>query len=60
MPGLDVPGIDFVVVARGLGVEGETVEEAGDLLPALKRALNAGRPYLLDVIVDLEVPSLLS
>jgi benzoylformate decarboxylase len=60
VPGLDVPGIDFAGVARGLGVEGETVEEAGDLLPALKRALNAGRPYLLDVIVDPEVPSLLS
>lgn len=60
VPGLDVPGIDFVGVAEGLGVEGETVEEAGDLLPALKRALNAGRPYLLDVIVAPEVPSLLS
>lgn len=60
VPGLDVPGIDFVGVARGLGVEGETIQEAGDLLPAVKRALNAGRPYLLDVIVDPEVPKLLS
>ena len=60
VPGLDVPGIDFVVVAQGLGVEGETIGEAGDLLPAVKRALNAGRPYLLDVIVDSEVPNLLS
>jgi benzoylformate decarboxylase len=60
VPGLDVPGINFVVVAQGLGVEGETIREAGDLLPAVKRALNAGRPYLLDVIVDPEVPNLLS
>ena len=60
VPGLEVPGIDFVGVARGLGVEGETVEEAEDLLPALKRAINAGGPYLLDVIVDPEVPKLLS
>ena len=59
VPGLDVPGIDFVGVAKGLGVEGETIEEAEDLLPALKRALNAGRPYLLDVIVDPKVPKLL-
>ena len=53
-------GIDFVGVARGLGVDGELVEENGDLLPAVKRALNAGRPYLLEVVVDPEVPKLLS
>jgi benzoylformate decarboxylase len=60
VPGLDVEGIDFVGVARGLGVDGELVEEDGDLLPAVKRALNAGRPYLLEVVVDPEVPKLLS
>jgi benzoylformate decarboxylase len=59
VPGLDVEGIDFVGVARGLGVEGELVERDGDLLPAIKRALNAGKPYLLDVVVDPEVPELL-
>jgi benzoylformate decarboxylase len=60
VPGLDVEGIDFAGVARGLGVEGELVEKDEDLLPAFKRALNAGRPYLLDVVVDPEVPALLS
>jgi benzoylformate decarboxylase len=59
VPGLDVEGIDFAGVARGLGVDGELVEEAGDLLPAIKRASNAGRPYLLDVVVDPTVPELL-
>ncbi len=59
VPGLDVEGIDFVGVARGLGVEGELVEEDEDLLPAFKRALSAGSPYLLDVVVDPEVPALL-
>jgi benzoylformate decarboxylase len=59
VPGLDVEGIDFAGVARGLGVDGELVEEAGDLLPAIKRASNAGRPYLLDVVVDPKVPELL-
>ena len=60
VPGLDVEDIDFVGVARGLGVDGELVEKDRDLLPALERALNAGRPYLLDVVVDPEVPELLS
>jgi benzoylformate decarboxylase len=60
VPGLDVVGIDFAGVARGLGVEGELVEKDEELLPAFKRALNAGRPYLLDVVVDPKVPALLS
>jgi benzoylformate decarboxylase len=59
VPGLDVEGIDFVGVARGLGVDGELVEDDGELLPAVKRALTAGRPYLLEVVVDPEVPELL-
>ncbi len=59
VPGLDVEGIDFAGVAKGLGVDGELVEKDGDLLPAIKRALNASRPYLLDVVVDPRVPELL-
>jgi hypothetical protein len=39
---LDVEGIDFGGVARGLGVDGDK-----------------GRPYLLEVMVDPEVPELL-
>ena len=60
VPGLDVPDIDIVSVARGFGVEGEMVEKAEALGPAIERALGAGRPYLLDVVVDPEVPKLLS
>ena len=60
VPGLDVHGVEIVHIARGFGVEGEVVEGAEDLRPALGRALNTGRPYLLDVIVDREVPDLLS
>ena len=60
VPGLDVGDVDYVRVAEGLGVSGETVENPEDLTIALKRGLNAGRPYLLDVIVDPKVPTLLS
>lgn len=60
VPGLDVGDVDYVRVAEGLGVSGETVEKPGDLTTALERGLNAGRPYLLDVMVDPEVPTLLS
>lgn len=60
VPGLDVHGVDIVQVAKGFGVEGEVVERAGDLRSSLERALDAGRPYLLEIIVDREVPELLS
>ena len=60
VPGLDVPGIDFVRVAEGFGAGGEIVEEADELPEALSRGLEAGRPYLLDVVVDPAVPKLLS
>ena len=60
VPGLDVHGVDITQVAKGFGVEGEAVERAEDLRPALKRAASAGRPYLVEVIVDREVPELLS
>jgi len=60
VPGLDVGDVDYVRVAEGLGVAGETVEKPEDLPAALKRGLNAGRPYLLDVVVDPTVPTLLA
>lgn len=36
----------------------ETVEAAGTLPKALKRALEAGRPYLLNVVVEPVIPEL--
>jgi acetolactate synthase-1/2/3 large subunit len=39
-------------VARALGAHGERVERAEDLEPALARALAAGRPACLDVLID--------
>ena len=58
VPGLDVTGVNFVEVAKSLGCEGELVEKAEHLRDALKRALSAERPYLVDVIVDPEIPRL--
>ena len=60
VPGLDLPGIDVVRVAEGLGVTGETVEDPDALGEALRRGLDSGRPHLLNVMVDPAVPKLLS
>ena len=41
---------DFVALARACGADGARVEEPGDLPKALKTALSAPGPYLLDVV----------
>ena len=46
------PSIDFVGVARSLGVAAELVEKSVDIAPALKRGLASGGPYLVDVRID--------
>jgi benzoylformate decarboxylase len=58
VPGLDVHGLDLVKVAEGLGVDGERVEAVDSLPKALRRAFEAGRPYLLNVLVKPEIPEL--
>ena len=46
------PGLRYDEVVRALGGAGETVTRAGELAPALRRAFDAGVPYLLNVITD--------
>jgi benzoylformate decarboxylase len=58
VPGLDVPDLDLIKVAEGMGVRGETVEEADTLGAALERGLAAKWPYLINVLVEPGVPKL--
>ncbi|HLE43017.1 MAG TPA: thiamine pyrophosphate-dependent enzyme, partial [Methylomirabilota bacterium] len=46
------PAIDFVGLARSLGVPGEAVEKTPDIGAALARGLASGGPYLIDVRID--------
>src|SRR5437773_8370567 len=51
--GMDLePRIDFVGMARALGVPGERVEKAPEIAPAIGRAFASGGPYLVDVRID--------
>ena len=54
----ELPPFDFAAYARQLGLEGIRVEDAGEIAPAWDRALAAGRPVVLDVVTDPEVPPL--
>ncbi|HVQ75992.1 MAG TPA: thiamine pyrophosphate-binding protein [Candidatus Binatia bacterium] len=49
---LTKPELGFVDIAQGMGVAAARVTRPGDLRPALEAALAAGRPYVLDVVVE--------
>jgi benzoylformate decarboxylase len=46
------PAIDYVGLAKSLGVVGERVEKTADVGPAVGRALASGAPTLIDVRID--------
>jgi benzoylformate decarboxylase len=58
VPGLDLPGIDFVKMAQGLGCDAVRVSKASELAPALQRGLAHDGASLIEVIVDSSVPLL--
>ncbi len=45
----------YDIVAEGLGAYGELVEQPEDIAPALERALAAGRPALLNIMVQSQI-----
>jgi benzoylformate decarboxylase len=58
VPGLDLPGIDFVRIAQGLGCDAVRVGKSSELAPALKRGLAHDGTSLIEVMVDSSVPLL--
>jgi benzoylformate decarboxylase len=58
VPGLDLPGIDFVQIAQGLGCDAVRVGKSSELAPALKRGLGHDGVSLIEVMVDSVVPLL--
>lgn len=52
MPGSDVPGVDFVEVARGFGCRASRVTQAAQLASALAEAFAAEEPWLVEVRMD--------
>ena len=58
VPGLDLPGIDFVRIAEGMGCEAMRVSQSSELAPALKRGLAHQGTSLIEVVVDSAVPLL--
>ncbi len=59
VPGLDLPGIDFVALAGGYGCTGARVATADDLARALQEALQRPGPTVLEVPITRTVAPLL-
>jgi len=57
--GLDVPHLDLVQLAQGMGVHAERLTTPEAVEEAIPRALQQRQPILLDVAIDPTVPSLL-
>lgn len=54
--GTELPTVDFVKVAEGMGVDGERVEGIEQFEPALARALEREGPSVLDINMDFLAP----
>jgi acetolactate synthase-1/2/3 large subunit len=54
--GTELPKVDFVAVANGMGVEAERVEGVDQFESALARALDRQGPTLLDIDMDFLAP----
>jgi acetolactate synthase I/II/III large subunit len=52
----DFPRVDFVAIARAMGCDGIRVECEEQVEMALRRALLASGPFLIDVIIDSTEP----
>ncbi|MET3843577.1 benzoylformate decarboxylase [Bradyrhizobium sp. OAE829] len=58
VPGLELPDIDFVKIAEGMGCHAVRVSKASELGAALKRGLAHEGASLIEVMVDSAVPLL--
>jgi pyruvate dehydrogenase (quinone) len=54
----DLPDVAYAEFARSLGLEGRRVEREEDVGPAWDEALAAERPFVIDAVVDPNVPPL--
>ncbi len=54
--GVELHPIDFAKYAEAVGAAGFSVERPEDLKPQLERAMNAGRPAVVEVLVDPNEP----
>lgn len=50
--GSDIDGPNFAEVAKSMGALGFTVDKPEDIGPTIKKALDANRPTVINILVD--------
>ncbi len=50
------PPLDFVEIARGMGLDGKLITKPDDIQSAVREALSLDRPYVLEVRTEGNVP----
>jgi acetolactate synthase-1/2/3 large subunit len=53
---VDLPDIDYAEIAKGFGCYAEKITNPEDIKPALQRAVDSGKPSILDVKIAFETP----
>ncbi len=53
---VELPNFDFARCAEGFGCYGEVVTDPKDIIPALERAKNSGKPAVIDVKTAWTIP----
>jgi acetolactate synthase-1/2/3 large subunit len=53
---VDLPSINYSKIAKGFGCYGEKIENPEDIKPALQRAIDSGKPCVLDISISFESP----
>ncbi|WP_043830478.1 benzoylformate decarboxylase [Muricoccus aerilatus] len=57
-PGIDLPGLDFVSMARGMGCPGRIAATPDELDDALAEAMASKGPMVVEVVIDPVIPQL--
>ncbi|HLO86894.1 MAG TPA: scytonemin biosynthesis protein ScyA [Nostocaceae cyanobacterium] len=52
-----LPRTNFAMIAWGMGAEAITVVKESEIEPALKQAIASQNPFLIDVIIDPDIPA---
>jgi len=59
VPGLDLPGLDIVSIARGYGCDAARVSDIGAIKEAATEAWRKQRPTVLEIPISAQVPPLI-
>ena len=59
VPGLDIPGLDIVSIARGYGCDAERLDDLDAIKKAAASAWKKSKPTVLEIPISAQVPSLI-